>query len=136
MIRKRVPDKFKARSMLQAAEIEIKFIKTLKPSQESAATIVRSVYEVFRMLGNALLLMRGKEATGIDHHTEMIKELFTLKADTARPIQILLNLKSLRNRINYQGYIPAGEEAEDALAIVESCFDPILDEIKKELNRI
>jgi len=77
MIRKRVPDKAKARSMLQAAEIEIKFIKTIKPTKESSSTIVRNIYEAFRMLGDALLSVRGKEASGINHHTIMTLCIWT-----------------------------------------------------------
>ena len=106
MIRQRVPDKAKARSIVQAAEIEINFIQTLKPSNQSGITIVSRIYENFRMLGDALLLIRGKEVIGQDHHTEMINELFTLKVNTKRPIMVLNSLKSLINNINYRGYIP------------------------------
>ncbi len=136
MIRKRVPDKFKAQSMIVAAEMEIKFTRTINPAQESASTIVRNIYEAFRMLGDALLLIHGKEASGLNHHEEMINELFTLKVDTKRPMQILLNLKNLRNRVNYQGYIPTLEEVKDARSIVESCFDPIIKKIKEEVKEL
>src|SRR3989344_4541591 len=136
MIRKRKPDKFKAQSMLIAAEIEVNFIKTLNPSTASASTIVRGIYEVFRMLGDALLLIHGKEASGLDHHTQMVKELFTLQTNTSRPIQVLLNLKNLRHKVNYQGYIPGIEEIKDALSILDSCFNPILEEIKKGLKKL
>ena len=130
MIRKRKPDKFKAQSMLTAAEIEVNFIKTLEPSRESASTIIRGIYETFRMLGDALLLIRGKESSGLDHHTEMVEELFTLKVNTTRPVRVLLNLKSLRHKINYQGYIPGVEETKEAISIRDACFKPILEEIK------
>lgn len=136
MIRNRKPDKFKAQSMLTATEIEANFIKTLDPSRESASTIVRGIYEAFRMLGDALLLIHGKESSGLDHHTEMIKEIFTLKVNTARPIQVLLNLKNLRHKVNYQGYIPSIEETKEALSILDSCFKPILEEIRKELKNL
>jgi len=135
MIRKRAPDKTKARSMIEAAVLEMKFIKTLKVSRESGATIIRGIYENFRMLGDALLLIRGKEATGLDHHTQMINELFTLSVKTKRPISTLNNLKTLRNSINYKGYIPALEEVKDALSIAEECFEPILNEVNKELEK-
>ncbi len=134
MIRKRVPDKAKARSMIQAAESEIHFLKTITPSKESASTIIRGIYESFRMLGDALLIMRGKEAVGIDHHTEMIQELFTLQVQTKRPIQALSHIKNLRNRINYLGYLPSEEEARDALSLVEACFEPIVKEIKGQVE--
>lgn len=134
MIRRRVPDKLKARSMIEAAVLEIKFLRTLRVSRESGATIVRGVYENFRMLGDALLFIHGKEAIGPDHHGEMINELFTLSLNTKRPINTLNNLKSLRNNINYRGYIPSVEEVKDSLSIAEDCFEPILKEVKKELG--
>ena len=136
MIRKRKPDKFKAQSMVSAAETEIKFTRTISPTKESSSTIVRNIYEAFRMLGDALLLIHGKEASGKDHHVEMINELFTLGVKTKRPIQVILNLKNLRNKINYQGYIPAVEEANDALYIVNACFQPILNKIKEEIKKL
>ena len=134
MIRKRTPDKTKAKSMIEAAVIEMKFIRTLKVSRDSGATIIRGIYENFRMLGDALLFIRGKEAMGPDHHNEMINELFMLNVKTKRPIRILNNLKSLRNNINYRGYIPAIEEVKDSLSIAEDCFEPILREVKSELG--
>ena len=100
MIRKRIPDKFKAQSMVTAAEMEIKFTKTIEPKTESASTIVRNIYEALRMLGDALLLIHEKEASGQNHHEEMITELFTLRVETKRPIQTIGNLKTLRNKIN------------------------------------
>ncbi|MBI5002392.1 hypothetical protein HZC31_03340 [Candidatus Woesearchaeota archaeon] len=136
MIRKRTPDKFKAQSMVTAAETEIKFTKTIEPTKESASTIVRNVYESFRMLGDALLLIHGKEASGQDHHVEMINELFTLKVDTKRPVQVILNLKNLRHKVNYQGYIPSIEEAKDAMSIIDACFQPVLNKIKEEINKL
>ena len=88
------------------------------------------------MLGDALLLIRGKEAVGVDHHGEMIKELFTLKVNTSRPIQVLLNLKTMRHKINYQGYIPHIEEAQDAISIMDTCFHPLVNKIKEELQKL
>ncbi len=134
MMRQRVPDKMKAKSMIEAAALELNFIKTLKVSKGSGATIIRGVYENFRMLGDALLLIRGKEALGLDHHSEMINELLTLSVKTKRPINVLNNLKSLRNSINYRGYIPTAGEVQDSLSMAEDCFEPIFKEIKKELG--
>ena len=136
MIRERVPDKFKAQSMLKAAEIEINFLKTLKPSKETGQTIIRGIYEDFRMLGDALLLIRGKEASDIDHHNDMINELFNITVKTSRPVQSLLNLKTLRHKINYKGYLPSIEEINDTIGLMESLFKPLLDAIIKEKERL
>ena len=136
MIRKRIPDKFKAQSMITAAEMEIKFTKAIEPTTESASTIVRNIYEALRMLGDALLLIHGKEASEPNHHEEMINELFKLKVETKRPIQTIGNLKTLRNKINYQGYLPSVEEAKDALSIMEACFQPLVSKIKEEVKKL
>ncbi len=132
MIRYRTPDKAKARSMISAAENEITFIKTIPPMTASASIIIRTIYESFRMLGDALLLLRGKEAVGQDHHKIMIEELLTLSVQTTRRTQALLNLKDLRHRINYNGYIPAPAEAIDALSIADGCFQPLAQKIREE----
>lgn len=136
MIRERVPDKFKATSLIDAAEMEMAFIKTLNVSLESGATIVSRIYENFRRLGEALMLIKGRESVGRGQHTDNINELFFLKVKTKRPIQVLENLKKIRMDINYNGYIPNIEEIRDALSIAESCFNQIVEEIKKELNRL
>ncbi len=136
MIRKRQPDVFKATSLIAAAEKEMQFIMKLEIVQESASTIVSRVYESFRMMGDALLSLHGKQATGPDHHTQMINELFKLSLKTQRPIQALGNLKTLRNKINYQGYIATVEDAKDAHLFALACFSQVVIQIKKELQDI
>lgn len=136
MIRERVPDKFKARSLIEAAELEMKFIQTLKVSKESGSTIVGRIYENFRRLGEALMLINGKESVGPGHHNDVINELLLLKVKTKRPILVLKNLKKIRENINYEGYIPGIVEVEDVLSIADSCFKPILKEVRKELDKL
>lgn len=136
MIRRRVPDKFKAKSLLESAKLEMKFIKTLEVSTESGSTIVGRTYENFRRLGEALMLIRGKEAKGPGQHRTIINELLTLKVETTRPIQVLRNLKKIREDINYNGYIPNMAEIEDVLSITNACFNPILKEINLELDKL
>lgn len=135
MIRIRTPDKSKAKSLIEAAELEMNFIKTIGPSKESGSTIISRVYENFRKLGEALMLIQGKESVGQGQHNDHINELLILRVKTDRPIRILENLKRLRNEINYEGYIPNIADIEDVLSIAETCFKPILEEIKKELNK-
>ena len=136
MIRKRLPNKAKAISLLEAAKLDMSFILSLKPKIESGVTIVSRVYEDFRMLGEALLSYRGKEASGKDHHVDMIQELFTLEVNTPRPIVLINNLKDLRNKINYKGYLPSIEEINDSLSLANSLFDPMIGEILKEIGKL
>ncbi|MDP4012012.1 MAG: hypothetical protein Q8R00_00180 [Candidatus Nanoarchaeia archaeon] len=136
MIRKRVPDKFKAKSLIEASELEMKFIRTLKVSKESGSTIVGRIYENFRRLGEALMLINGKESVGAGHHNDVINELLLLNIETKRPILVLKNLKKIRENINYEGYIPNLNEVEDVLSIADACFKPILKEVLNELEKL
>ena len=135
MIRNRVPDKVKARSMLTAAVTDMRFVEKLPVTSESTLSIIRGVYEDFRMLGDALLTAGGSEAEGIDHHFEMINALMKLQTKAPRPLLVLHELRKLRHKINYQGYIPTEDEAKYALSIKEALWLPVLEEVKKSVEK-
>ena len=130
--RQKRPDKKNALSILDAAKRDMKFTLSLNQTDESSSTIVRNIYESFRMLGDALLVAKGIESKD---HIMPIKELLTLRVSTARPINIIDNLRRLRHNINYYGYHPKLMEVEDAVSIAKSCFKPLLDAIIKEVKR-
>lgn len=131
IMRYKRPDKKNALSILNAAKKDVKYNLSLKPTEESASTIIRSIYEGFRMLGDALLVAKGVEATD---HVEPIKELLKLKVVTKRPINLIDNLRQLRHNINYYGYSPSLLELEDVRSLAETCFEPLLKEALKEIN--
>lgn len=131
-IRYKRPDKKNAQSILSAAKRDITFTLNLKPSDESAATIIRNVYESFRMLGDALLVAKGIES---EDHVTPIKELLKLHVTTSRPIYLIENLRKLRHNINYYGYSPTLIESEDVISIAKSCFEPLLKAVRKEVER-
>ena len=70
----------------------------IEPTEESGSTIIRNIYESFRMLGNALLISKGIESQ--DYITQ-INELLKTKVSTSRPINLIDNLRRLRHNINY-----------------------------------
>jgi len=130
MMRKRVPDSAKVKSLILASEAEMAYIDTLEPSQEAASTIIRGIYENFRRLGEALLLNKGLEGD----HEESMKILTSLPVNTSRPIQVLDNLRRLRHDINYQGYLPSQADLNDVLSIKQACWNPILNEIRRQIT--
>jgi len=130
-MRPRVPDKAKAKSLVQASESEMAYIETLNPKPEAASTIIRGIYENFRRLGEAVLIMQGFEGD----HEETINALTLLPAKTTRPIQALDNLRRLRHDINYQGYQPSQADLDDVLSIKKACWKPVLDEVKRHINQ-
>lgn len=125
------PDKKNALSIVEAAERDMKFTLSLEQTESSGPTIVRNIYECFRMLGDALLISKGMVA---EDHIAPIQELISLKIDTGRPLQIIDNLRRLRHNINYYGYKPTSFEVEDALLMAKILFPPLLKEVKKGLQ--
>lgn len=130
-IRYKRPDKKNALSILDAAKRDMKFTLTIKLSASSATTIVRNIYESFRMLGDALLVAKGISSTD---HLMPIRELMKIKVKTKRPIQLINNLRRLRHNINYYGYRPNLEEVKDVISIAKNCFEPLHKQIIKKIN--
>ena len=131
-IRYKRPDKKNALSILNAAKKDMQFTLSLNVTEQSCPTIIRNIYECFRMLGDSLLVAKGIESKD---HIEPIKELLNLKVNTPRPIYLIDNLRKLRHNINYYGYSPKLIEAEDTISLAKSCFEPLLKEAIKEINK-
>jgi hypothetical protein len=84
------------------------------------------------MLGDAILTSKGIVS---QDHVMPLKELEAINIPTKRPIKLIDSLRKLKRDINYYGYIPSKAEAEDAVSIAHACFNPLLDYIRKELNK-
>ena len=130
-IRYKRPDKKNALSIVNAAKKDMKFTLTLELTEESGATIVRNIYEYFRMLGDALLVAKGIES---EDHITPIKELLKLQVSTTRPISLIENLRKLRHNINYYGYSPKLIEVEDVVSLAKSCFNPLLEAVLSQIK--
>ena len=126
--RKKYPDKERALNLLQSAKDEISYTLTLKLIEKSTNTIIRNIYESFRMLGESLLINKG--IWPIDH-LNSINELLKLDVETSRPKYLIENLRKLRHNINYYGYKSNLAEARDAISITKSCFNLMLNKATK-----
>jgi hypothetical protein len=128
LTRPRIPDIAQARSLVEAAEQEMLYLDTLKPTLDGAQTIIRGIYENFRRLGKALLSLQGISGS----HEDSITALTSLRdVKTSRPIQAIDNLRTLRNNINYLGYHPSQADLDDVISIKKACWVPVLSEVKK-----
>ncbi len=125
------PDRKNALSIINAAERDMKFTLTLPITESSSATIIRNIYEAFRMAGDALLIEQGIKS---EDHIAPIKELLNLKINTKRPLNLIDNMRRLRHNINYYGYKPRIEEANEAISISKDLFNQIIKEIKEQLK--
>lgn len=131
-IRYKRPDKKNALSIIKSAKEDIEYTLSLELNEKSSSTIVRNIYECFRMLGDAILINKGIES--IDH-VEPINELLKLKVNTAKPLGVLDNLRRLRININYYGYKPNINEGKEIIEIAKICFEPIYNYIKNEIEK-
>ena len=131
-IRYKIPDRKNALSIIEASKKDMDFTLSLKPSENSGTTIVRNIYECFRMLGDALLVAKGIKS---QDHIVPIQELLKMKVNTARPIYLIDNLRKLRHNINYYGYSPKLVEVEDVISLAQSCFEPLLEAALKEIEK-
>ena len=126
------PDTKDALSIVEAARREIEVAFLLEVNETFGFTIVRNIYEGFRMLGDASLISKGVVS---QDHIEHIKELEKMPVKTERPIGVIDNIRKLRHNINYYGYIPSKAEAEDALSIAKTCFNPLIDFLKNNVTK-
>mgnify|MGYP001582547461 CR=1 FL=1 len=135
MIRKKVPDKAKALSILNAAANNIEAIKLLEGNRKADGLAVTAIYESFRMLGDALLTAEGFETSGKDHHAEMIGRLLKLQINADRSLLVLDELRRKRNKVNYEGYAPSEDEVKDIIAVKNSLWDPVFNEVKGRIEK-
>lgn len=105
-----------------AAKEEMDFVLSMDINEKSGSTIVRNIYESFRMLGDALLVKQGRAS---QDHLECIQALIKTNVKTERPIGILDNIRILRHNINYYGYRPKLEEIREVISIAKTLFHPI-----------
>lgn len=133
-IRYKRPDEKNAFSILSAAKRDMDYTLSLKITTESATTIIRNIYECFRMLGDALLVSKGISFSKQDHHIKCIQELLKLRVITTRPIQLIDNLRQLRHNINYYAYSPNLADVSDAISLSKSCFNQLYEAVMKEIS--
>jgi hypothetical protein len=126
------PDKKKALSMIEASKRDMEFTLSIKITENSASTIMRNIYECFRMLGDALLVARGLRS---QDHIEPVRELLKLDVRTKRPINLIDNLRRSRHNINYYGYRPDVAEVQYAISIAETLFEPLFRAVKEKIGQ-
>ena len=131
MIRFKHHDPKNAESILNASIKQMNYTLTLEITNDSSFNIIRNIYECFRMLGDVLLVSKGRVS---EDHIEQIKALENLQVKLERPIKIVDNLRKMRHNINYYGYNPEKIEAEDAVNFSKSCFQPLAEAVRKNLK--
>jgi hypothetical protein len=126
------PDLKNAQSILDGSKREFDSAFLLKDMDLFGSTIVRNIYESFRMLGDSILVSQGISSSD---HLAPINELLKLKVNTKRPIALIDSLRILRHNINYYGYNPRVEEVEDFMNFAQGCYKDLFLEVKRILEK-
>jgi len=130
-IRRRVPDRARARSLIAASEKTMRNILKMQVSEETGTIIFRETYESLRQLGDARWWLLGYEANDHEASIEILKE--EKIAHSAR-LEKMDRFRMLRNRANYIGDDIPKAVAQEILEFWNECGKEILEKLKKETS--
>ncbi len=131
-LRNKQKDAEKIKSMINSAEINIRVIKSIKLTEDTATLIFREIYESIRQLGDAKWGIIGFEPWDHKVSMEILKE-FDIK-DKVK-LNSLDRFKQTRHDINYRGFRTSINQAAEILDFWDKCGEEILKVLKKELEK-
>jgi len=99
-IRKVSVDEDKIDSILKMCSARFKFVKKQEIDKETASIITENYYEIIKELLTALLLKNGLKS---DNHECLISYFKKNYPNYEYEINIIYELKNIRNRISYDG---------------------------------
>jgi uncharacterized protein (UPF0332 family) len=99
-IRKVRVDKDKIGSILKMCSVRLKFVKKQEVDNETASIVTEGYYEIIKELLTALLLKNGLKS---DNHECLISFFKKNYSEYEYEINIIYELKNIRNRISYNG---------------------------------
>jgi len=99
-VKKVSPDINKINSILKMCDIRLRFTEKQEIDNETASILTGDYYEIIKELLTALLLKNGLKS---DNHECLISYLKEKHSKYEYEINIIHELKNIRNRINYDG---------------------------------
>ena len=99
-LRRRSIDKEKIKSIIESSTTNMKIVKTIALTEQSAILIFRETYESIRQLGDAKWWLLGYEPRNHEVSLEILKEM-----DIQEKVRLnyLSWFKNIRNDANYRG---------------------------------
>ena len=130
-LRKRSLDKEKVKSMIESSTTNIKIVKTVPLSEQSAILIFRETYESIRQLGDARWWLSGYEPRNHEVSMEILKEM-----DVKEKVRLnhLSRFKTIRNDANYRGFKVTLTQAREILEFWDICSQEIISQLLRELT--
>lgn len=102
MIIKVIPDKEKAKSILQLTKERENFVSTIN-HKKFTTNASENYYEIIKELAGSLLLLDGLKVIGEYAHKDLIDYLINYKEFTESDILFMNDLRIKRNNSSYEG---------------------------------
>ena len=131
-IRKRSPDRPRARSLVSASEKTMRTILAMPLTEETSTIIFRETYESIRQLGDARWWLLGYEPNDHEASMEVLKEE---QIRLSSKLEKLDRFRSIRNRANYLGDDIPKAVAEEIVAFWNQCGKDILEKLKQDIKQ-
>jgi hypothetical protein len=130
-LKARKPDIPRVRSMIDSAKDNIKVVRKIPITPDSATLVFREIYESIRQVGDAKLWSIGFEPLSHDVSMEILKDM---NIKEAFRLHSLDRFRRMRNDANYRGYKITAEQAIEISDFWDRCAKEIIMEIESSIR--
>jgi hypothetical protein len=117
--------------MVESSKTNMKIVKNIPLTEESAIIIFRETYESIRQLGDARWWLQGYEPRNHEVSMEILKEI-NIKEKIK--LNHLSRFKAIRNDTNYRGFKVTITQAKEILDFWNTCSLEIISILEQELK--
>ncbi len=126
-IRRATKDIALAKSLVNGAENDVSFLKTIELNEISARKVMTNYYDVLRSILEAIAILDGYKIYAHEAFTDYLKE----KGDATIAIKFD-RLRKIRNGINYYGKSISVEEVKENIKLIEGVIHQMKEKYLKE----
>ncbi len=125
----RSKDVILAKSLLETAQLDLKYLKSLTITEISARKITANYYDILRSLAEALAALDGYKVYSHEAFTYYLKEF--VNNDSGNKFD---RFRKIRNNINYYGKTIEKEESENIIKSINLLINLLIKKIKEKLG--
>ena len=130
-LRKRSLDQERIKSMIESAVTNMKVVKIVPLTEQSAILIFRETYESIRQLGDAHWWIVGYEPR---NHVVSMNVLKEMNIQEKTKLNHLYRFRNIRHDINYKGFKATIGQAKEIVEFWDACSHEIITSLLKELE--
>ncbi|MCK4335690.1 MAG: hypothetical protein KAW40_03090 [Candidatus Aenigmarchaeota archaeon] len=132
-LKKRDVDVPRIKSILKSAIDNVKVVKKIPITDESATLVFREFYESIRQIGDAKWWSLGYEPR-VSHEVSM-EILQNMQIRESVKLHKLDWFRKIRNNANYRGYKVKREQAKEIADFWKSCSRELIQQIQNSIKR-